>query len=67
MAEKIAQNEQQEKSWFRKALDKYDKFCDELGINQGTCRGCVPIVKFDPEPEEKAAQAGQKDEKSANS
>lgn len=42
----------QEKSWLRKALDKYDQFCDELGVNQGACRGCVPTVKFDPEREE---------------
>lgn len=42
----------QEKSWLRKALDKYEQFCDELGVNQGACRGCVPTVKFDPEREE---------------
>lgn len=42
----------QEKSWLRKALDKYDQFCDELGVNQGACRGCVPTVKFDPEGRE---------------
>lgn len=41
----------EQKSWFKKALEKYDQFCDELGVNQGTCRGCVPVVKFDPEPE----------------
>ncbi|MDO4626076.1 MAG: DUF5363 domain-containing protein [Pasteurellaceae bacterium] len=36
-------------NWFKRVLAKYDKFCHELGIDQGTCRGCVPIVKFDPE------------------
>lgn len=41
----------EQKNWFRKALDKYDQFCKELGVNQGACRGCVPIVKFDPEKE----------------
>lgn len=41
----------EKKSWFKKALEKYDRFCDELGVNQGACRGCVPTVKFDPEPE----------------
>lgn len=39
------------KSWFKKALEKYDRFCEELGVNQGGCRGCVPVVKFDPEKE----------------
>ncbi|MFA9499180.1 DUF5363 domain-containing protein [Mannheimia sp. E30BD] len=41
----------EKKSWFKKALEKYDSFCNELGVNQGACRGCVPVVKFDPEPE----------------
>lgn len=41
-----------EQSLWRKALDKYSQFCDELGVNQGACRGCVPTVKFDPEKEE---------------
>ena len=48
MSEQVKQ-----KSWFRKVLEKYDNFCDELGVNQGACRGCVPVVKFDPEPESK--------------
>lgn len=39
----------EEKSWFKKALEKYDAFCEELGVNKGNCRGCVPVVKFDPE------------------
>ena len=41
------------KSWFKKALEKYDQFCEELGVNRGACRGCVPVVKFDPEHDEK--------------
>ena len=41
------------KSWFKKALEKYDQFCEELGVNRGACRGCVPFVKFDPERDEK--------------
>ena len=40
------------KSWFKKALEKYDQFCEELGVNRGACRGCVPVVKFDPERDE---------------
>ena len=39
--------EEKKKGWFRTALDKYDAFCKELGIDQGSCRSCVPIVKFD--------------------
>ncbi|MCK3657664.1 hypothetical protein A4G18_02780 [Pasteurellaceae bacterium Pebbles2] len=53
----------EQKSWFRKALDKYDRFCDELGVNKGACRGCVPVVKFDPEAteaEKKSTEAEQK-------
>jgi len=44
-------------SWFKKALAKYDKFCEELGVNQGACRGCVPVVKFDPEKESDKKEA----------
>lgn len=46
-------------SWFKKMLAKYDQFCEELGVNQGACRGCVPIVKFDPEnaPKQQETQA----------
>lgn len=54
----------EQKSWFKKALEKYDKFCEELGVNQGACRGCVPVVKFDPEPEEKEKQPKDKPEQS---
>ena len=41
----------EKKSWFKKTLEKYDQFCEELGVNRGACRGCVPVSKFDPEPE----------------
>ena len=41
----------EKKSWFKKTLEKYDQFCEELGVNRGACRGCVPVAKFDPEPE----------------
>lgn len=41
----------EQRGWFKTLLKKYDKFCEELGVNQGACRGCVPVVKFDPEPE----------------
>ena len=41
----------EKKSWFKKTLEKYDQFCEELGVNRGACRGCVPVAQFDPEPE----------------
>ncbi len=47
-------------SWFKKMLAKYDEFCEELGVNQGACRGCVPVVKFDPEKEPKATKSQDK-------
>ncbi|PJG85649.1 DUF5363 domain-containing protein [Conservatibacter flavescens] len=37
----------QKKSWFRRALEKYDQFCKEAGIDDGACRSCMPIVKAD--------------------
>lgn len=39
------------KSWWRKLLDQYNQLCKDLGVENGACRGCVPVVKFDPEPE----------------
>lgn len=47
---------QEKKGWFKTLLEKYDAFCIELGINKGNCRGCVPVVKFDPETGEKTTQ-----------
>lgn len=41
-----------EKGFFGKMLEKYDRFCEDLGVNQGACRGCVPVVKFDPEKDD---------------
>lgn len=49
--------------WAKKLLAKYDRFCCELGVNQGTCRGCVPVVKFDPEKETVKSKANKKCEK----
>lgn len=43
------------KGIFRKLLDHYNDLCKDLGVENGACRGCVPVVKFDPEtkkPEE---------------
>lgn len=48
------------KSFFRKLLDKYNELCKDLGVEQGACRGCVPVVKFDPEEEKKSEQEKDK-------
>ncbi|MCK3655467.1 hypothetical protein A4G19_06785 [Pasteurellaceae bacterium Macca] len=44
---------QQQKSFFKKLWEKYDALCKDLGVQQGACRGCVPVVKFDPESQSK--------------
>lgn len=48
------------KSFFRKLLDQYNDLCKDLGVEQGACRGCVPVVKFDPEPDNKTQESEQK-------
>lgn len=40
-------SEQEKKSWFRKAVDEYNRFCSELGLDKGSCRGCMPRIEFD--------------------
>ena len=35
------------KGWFHKAVDEYNKFCKELGLDKGSCRGCMPRIEFD--------------------
>jgi len=27
--------------------DEYNKFCKELGLDKGSCRGCMPRIEFD--------------------
>lgn len=46
----------EQKSFFRKLMDKYNELCKDLGVDGGACRGCVPIVKFDPEKDDKTKQ-----------
>lgn len=58
------------RNFFQKLLDKYNQLCKDLGVDAGACRGCVPVVKFDPEPEPKtpateAKAAAQSVEKNA--
>lgn len=47
------------KSFFTKLKEKYDELCKDLGLEAGACRGCVPVVKFDPEKEEKKPEEGK--------
>lgn len=51
------------KNWFKTLLAKYNQLCDELGVDNGACRSCVPIVKFDPEEEQE--NSAQKQAKSS--
>ncbi|WP_180334825.1 DUF5363 domain-containing protein [Necropsobacter massiliensis] len=44
------------KSWLRRALDKYNAFCEEVGVDQGACRSCIPVVRFDESGEKKTGE-----------
>lgn len=46
----------EKKSLFQKLMDKYNELCKDLGVENGACRGCVPVVKFDPEKDEQPRQ-----------
>lgn len=46
----------EQKSFFQKLMDKYNELCKDLGVDGGACRGCVPVVKFDPETDDKPKQ-----------
>ncbi|WP_243405781.1 DUF5363 domain-containing protein [Pasteurella langaaensis] len=40
--------EQKEKQGFFKTLvKKYNELCKDLGVDNGACRSCTPIVKAD--------------------
>lgn len=41
------------KNWLKTLWDKYNQLCKDLGVDNGACRSCVPVVKFDPEQQEK--------------
>lgn len=49
------------KSFFRKLMEKYDELCKDLGVENGACRSCVPVVKFDPEKEESECTKNSQD------
>ena len=40
-------SEQEKKGWFRKAVDEYNKFCKELGLDIGSFSGCMPRILLD--------------------
>lgn len=60
--EKVASNPTEKTSWFKALLNKYNELCKDLGVDAGACRGCVPIVKFDPEKSEKEKEIPKKNE-----
>lgn len=39
----------EKKHWLKRLIEKYNALCKDLGVETGACRGCVPVVKFDPE------------------
>lgn len=34
------------KNWFRKIIAKYNELCEQLGVDNGACRSCVPLSKI---------------------
>ncbi|TCP18880.1 hypothetical protein EV693_101146 [Nicoletella semolina] len=56
----MSENTHSQKSLLRKWLDKYNDFCKDLGVEQGACRGCVPVVKFDPDSKKAAEKQEEK-------
>lgn len=55
MSEKTTEN----KSWLKTLWAKYNELCDDLGVDNGACRSCVPVVKFDPENNKENQQDSQ--------
>lgn len=39
--------QKQSEGLFKKLLNKYNELCKDLGIDNGACRSCTPIVKTD--------------------
>lgn len=50
----------EQKSFFRKLMEQYDQLCKDLGVEKGGCRGCVPVVKFDEELDDKKSSEQDK-------
>lgn len=47
---------EENKSWFKKLIEQYNQLCKDLGVDNGACRSCVLVVKFDPEQDEQKAE-----------
>lgn len=49
MEQNNPQKQEKPKGWFKRILAKYDAFIKEIGMDNGACKSCVPIVKEDPQ------------------
>lgn len=49
------------KGWLKGLIEKYNELCNDLGVDKGACRGCVPIVKFDPEKQKRSSNGVAKE------
>ena len=56
-------SEQEKKGWFRKAVDEYNKFCKELGLDKSACRGFMPRIEFDDDGHLKKDKQLEQDKK----
>lgn len=56
----------EKQSWFKKLAEKYNALCKDLGVDAGACRGCVPVVKFDPEKNDIEKSDTEKDKQAKN-
>lgn len=39
--------QKQSEGFFKKLINKYNELCKNLGVDNGACRSCTPIVKTD--------------------
>ncbi|MDO4697443.1 MAG: DUF5363 domain-containing protein [Pasteurellaceae bacterium] len=62
MSEKTTEN----RSWLKTLWAKYNELCDDLGVDNGACRSCVPVVKFDPETNQAQSKTEQSEENQSN-
>lgn len=62
MTDKATEN----KSWLKTLWAKYNELCDDLGVDNGACRSCVPVVKFDPETTPVHSKTSQPEENQSN-
>ncbi|QIM68922.1 MULTISPECIES: DUF5363 domain-containing protein [Basfia] len=42
------ENIKEKNGWFKRVIEKYNRFCKDFGYDQATCRSCgVPEIKAD--------------------